>query len=61
MVQGLPKNCTERKVKKIFEEHALPNGRKAKVVKVNFAYYIGDYIEAKDKADTIRQRLNKEQ
>jgi hypothetical protein len=40
----LPARVTEQEVMNIFSR--LPNGRTAQIEKVNFAYKIGDFIQA---------------
>jgi hypothetical protein len=60
MLKGLPKTSTEEEVVKIFSDHVLENGRKPVVRSVNFAYFIGDYIEAANKAGNIKLRLIQE-
>jgi hypothetical protein len=60
-IKRLPKNVTEEQVKHRFSR--LANGRPVEVQKVNFAYKIGDFIQAIQEKNTneriIRLELNK--
>lgn len=56
MITGMPRDVTEKEVRKHFENYPLENGRFAQVYRVNFAYYIGDFIElAREKNEALKK------
>lgn len=44
-ISGLPKDITKKEVVEIFTRYNHEDGTKVKVQKINFAYFIGDFIE----------------
>lgn len=55
MITGMPRDVTEKEVRKHFENYPL-DGRLAQVYRVNFAYYIGDFIEiAREKNEALKK------
>jgi hypothetical protein len=59
-LSGLPKNSTEQEVIDTFNNYKLKDGSSVKVKKVNFAYYIGDFMDAANKARLTRIKLDGE-
>jgi Cytosolic domain of 10TM putative phosphate transporter len=58
MITGMPRDVTEKEVRKTFEDYLKKNGTssdKRRVYRVNFAYYIGDFIEiAREKNEHLK-------
>jgi hypothetical protein len=63
MITGLPRNLTEKQVRKRFENYAaskhISNANRG-VYRVNFAYYIGDFIKIARKKNEFVKQLFKE-
>ena len=57
MITGLPRSVTEREVRKHFENYKLPGQtRRASVYRVNFAYYISDFVKiARQKNESVKK------
>jgi hypothetical protein len=56
MIKGLPKATTETEIRRFFENYKLKNGQNPEIYRVNFAYYISDYVEIlRSKNDVIKQ------
>lgn len=60
MIKGLPKACTEKEVREAFESYKLKNGQSPVVYRVNFAYYISDYVSTLRKKNKVIKLLHRE-
>lgn len=58
MITGLPRDVTEKEIRRTFENYALKKGNSLmnkRVYRVNFAYYIGDFIKiAREKNESVK-------
>lgn len=58
MITGLPRDVTEKEVRHTLENYPLKKGRSGsgkRVYRVNFAYYIGDFIKiAREKNEAVK-------
>lgn len=59
-ISGLPKSIKPQEVIDIISRYNYGDGKKVEVEKINFAYYIGDFIEAANKFRVIRVNLASE-
>lgn len=56
MITGMPRDVTEKEVRTHFENYPLEDGKFAQVYRVNFAYFIGDFIElAREKNEALKK------
>ena len=57
MIKGLANSSTELEVRQVFESYKLKNGS-PKVYRVNFAYYIQDYMDALTKKNSLIKQIH---
>lgn len=57
MIKGLASTSTELEVRQVFESYQLKNGF-PKVYRVNFAYFIQDYMEALTKKNSLVKKIH---
>lgn len=57
MIKGLANTTTELEVRQVFESYKLKNGS-PKVYRVNFAYYIQDYMDALTKKNSLIKQIH---
>lgn len=56
-ISNLPKTIKPKEVIDIFENYNYEDGKKVEVQKINFAYYIGDFMDVANKLRLIRLKI----
>lgn len=57
MISGLPREMTEHEVIKNFADYDLGNKKKPIIEKINYAYYIGDFIRFNKRKIELEKKL----